>query len=169
MRPHSGPFLSFLAYYIRAPSDEFLCIEYGAPSDQFLRLLWRLSHVCFLHNIWGPRSISLHTIYLGLQLPFFAYYMGAPQISFFLYNMGSPLRSVPLLAICPSPPPPPPPPPALRSVYLHTILGWPPQNSFFTKHMGGPSDQFLSLLYEAPLRLISALTIWGPFRSVSPL
>ena len=38
MRPNSGPFLSFLAYYMGAPSDQFLRIEYGGPSDQFLRL-----------------------------------------------------------------------------------------------------------------------------------
>ena len=27
----SGPFLNFLAYYIGAPSDHFLRIEYGGP------------------------------------------------------------------------------------------------------------------------------------------
>ena len=74
MRPHSGPLISFLAYYM------------GAPSDQFLHLLWRPPYV-FFYTVWGP---SDH---------FFAYYIGAPQIGFFSYNMGAPLRSVSLHAI----------------------------------------------------------------------
>ena len=41
MRPHSSPFLSILAYYM------------GAPSDQFLHLLWRPPYV-FLRTIGGP-------------------------------------------------------------------------------------------------------------------
>ena len=53
----------------------------------------------------------------------------------------------------------------------------PSQISFFVYYIGapsdqlycctnrGPSDQFFHLLYGAPLRLVSVLTIWGPLRS----
>ena len=81
MRPHSGPFLSFLAYYM------------GAPSDQFLHLLWRPPYVFFSYYMGAPRIISLHTI-LGPPDHFIRLLYGAPQISFFSYNMGAPLRSV---------------------------------------------------------------------------
>ena len=84
----------------------------------------------FFHTIWGPPDHFLRLLY------------GAPQITFFSYNMGAPLRSVSLFTICPPPP--------LRSVSLHAIGGATSHFSFFTKYMGGPSDQFLRLLYGAP-------------------
>ena len=50
--PLSGPFLSFLAYYM------------GAPSEQV-----------FSHRLWGPPQISLFTYYGGLDpYVFFSYY-----------------------------------------------------------------------------------------------
>ena len=55
MRHYSGPFLSFLAYYM------------GAPSDQFLHLLWRPPYVFFFILYGGPSD------------QFFAYYIGAPR------------------------------------------------------------------------------------------
>ena len=82
MRPHSSPFLSFLAYYM------------GAPSAQFLHLLWRPPYVFFSSYYMGaPRIISLHTI-LGPPDHFLRLLYGASQIRFFSYNMGAPLRSV---------------------------------------------------------------------------
>ena len=104
MRSHSGPFLSFLAYYM------------GALSDQFLRLLWRPPYVFFFsYYMETPQIISLHTI-LGPPDHFLRLLYGAPQISFFSYNMGAPLRSVSLFTIWAP----------LRSVSLHAIRG-PPQ------------------------------------------
>ena len=53
MRPaHSGPFLSFLAYYMEAPSDQFLRIEYGGPLESVSSLIMEAS-LCllFLHTI----------------------------------------------------------------------------------------------------------------------
>ena len=77
----------FLAYYM------------GAPSDQFLHLLWRpTNYVFFLLYMGAPRIISLHTI-LGPTDHFLCLLYGAPQISFFSFNMGAPLRSVLLFTI----------------------------------------------------------------------
>ena len=155
MRHHSGPFLSFLAYYMGAPSDQFihllwgprsLClffILYGGPSDHF-----------FAYYIGAPRSLSLLTIWGPSYQLLLIQYGSRSQISFIVYYMG---------------------PPPLRSVSLHAIgEGATTDFSFFTKYMGAPSDQFLRLLYEvpsdqfcayflgAPLRLVFSLTIWGP-------
>ena len=57
-------------------------------------------------------------------MSFFAYYMGAPQVSFFAYYIGAPLRSV--------------------SSHAIWVL---PQVSFFAHCMGAPSVQFLRILY----------------------
>ena len=90
MRHYSGPFLGFLAYYM------------GAPSDQFLHLLWRPPYVFFFHTIWGPLGSVLCILYWGPQITFFAYYMGPlrlvsshtiwgpSQISFIVYYMPPP-------------------------------------------------------------------------------
>ena len=78
MRPHSGSFLSFLAYYM------------GAPSDQFLQLLWRPPYVFFSYYMGAPRIISLHTI-LGPPDHFLLIQYGGPsQIRFIVYYMGPP-------------------------------------------------------------------------------
>ena len=63
MRPHSGPFLSFSAYYM------------GAPSDQFLHLLWRPPYVFFSYYM-EPLGSFLCILYWAPQITFFAYYMG---------------------------------------------------------------------------------------------
>ena len=128
MRPHSGPFLSFLACYM------------GAPSDQFLQLLWMPPCVFFSYYMGAPRIISLHTI-LGPPDHFLRLLYGAPQISFFSYNMGAPLRSVSLFTIWPPPP---------QISFFACYKGATSHFSFFTKYMGAPSDQFLRLLYGVP-------------------
>ena len=89
--------------------------------------------------------------YIGApQISFFSYYIGAPgslssltiwgppQISFFSYNMGAPLRSISLLTICPP----------LRLVSLHAIGGY--LRSVSSQKIWGSSDQFLRLLYMGP-------------------
>ena len=183
MRPHSGLFLSFLAYYM------------GDPSDQFLHLLWRPPYV-FFNTIWGPLGSFLCILYWGPQITFFATIWGPsdqfllihygglsqmgppPQISFFACYRGGhltfqffhkiyggPLRSVSPLTILVSlltiwgP---------LRSVSVHTFWG-PLSDQFFLLLYGAPSDQFLRILYGGPLRSVSSHTIWGPLRSVSSL
>ena len=51
MRPHSGPFLSFLAYYMGAPSDQFLRIEYGGPLRSVSSLIMEASLCLLFHTI----------------------------------------------------------------------------------------------------------------------
>ena len=131
MRHHSGPFLSFLAYYMGAPSDQFIhllwgasilmtfFILYGGPSDHF-----------FAYYIGAPRSLSLLTIWgLSDQL-LLIQYGGPSQISFIVYYM--------------------PPPPQISFIACYRGGGGTTDFSFFTKYMGAPSDQFLRLLYGAP-------------------
>ena len=101
MWPHSGPFLSFLAYYIWGlPQISFFTyyggllmsffILYGGPSDHF-----------FAYYIGAPRSLSSLTIWspsdhflliqygVPSQISFIVYYMAPPpQISFFACYMG---------------------------------------------------------------------------------
>ena len=91
MRPHSGPFLSFLAYYIYmgAPSDQFRCIEYGGPLISVNSLIMTASLCVFFHTIWGPLRSFLCILYWGPQITFFAYYMG-PLRSFLLIQYGGP-------------------------------------------------------------------------------
>ena len=126
MRPHSGPFLSFLAYYM------------GAPSDQFLHLLWRPPYVFFSYCMGAPRIISLHPI-LGPPDHFLHLLYGAHQISFFSYNMGGPLRSVSLFTVWA-------PPQISFSAYY---MG-PPQVSFFAYYMGSPQINFSAYYMGAP-------------------
>ena len=140
MRPHSGPFLSFLAYYM------------GAPSDQFLHLLWRPPYVFFFHTIWSPsdhffayyigapRSLSSLTIWGPSDQFLLIQYGGPSQISFIVYYTGLPLRSVSLHAI-----------------------GGPPHILVFSPNIWGPSDQFLSLLYgpRVTIGLVYLPTIYG--------
>ena len=143
------------------------------------------------HRIWEPPQISFFSCYGGLLKlclfffmlygdpldHFFAYYIGAPdhflclqygapQITFFSYNMGAPLRSVSLFTIWG---------PSQISFFACYRGGGGDTSdfSFFTKYMGGPSDQFLRLLYGAPqasffayymgpLRSVFVHTFWGP-------
>ena len=99
MRPHSGP---FLAYYMGAPSDQFLSIEYGGLLRSVSSLIMEASLCLFSYYMGAPRIISLHTI-LGPPNHFLRFLYGAPEIRFFSYNMGAPLRSVSLFTICPPP------------------------------------------------------------------
>ena len=93
----------FLAYYMGAPSDQFLRKEYGGPLRSVSSLLWRPPYIIFLHTIWDPlRSVSLHAILrppahflrllYGSPLDQFILiqYRGPFQISFFIYYLGSP-------------------------------------------------------------------------------
>ena len=144
---------SFLAYYMGAPSDQCLGIEYGGPLRSISSLIMEASLCCFFSNYMGaPRFISLHTI-LGPPDHFLRLLYGAPQISFFSYNMGAPLRSVSLFTIWG-----PPPQISFFACYRRATSDF----SFFTKYMGAPSDQFLRLLYMGPLRLVSLLTMGPP-------
>ena len=78
MRPHSGPFLSFLAYYMGTPSEQFLRIDYGGPLRSVYSLIMEASILMmyFFHTIWGPLGSFLCIVYWGPQINFFAYYMG---------------------------------------------------------------------------------------------
>ena len=102
MRPHSGLFLSFLAYYM------------GAPSDQFLHLLWRPHYVFFSYYMGAPRIIYLHTV-LGPQ-PFSSLTIWGPSDLFLLIQYGSPSQ-ISFIVYYMGPPPP------LRSASLHAIWG----------------------------------------------
>ena len=101
MRHHSGPFLSFVAYYM------------GAPSDQFLHLLWRPPYV-FFHTIWGPLGSVLCILYWGPQITFFAYYMGPLRLVSSHTIWGSLSDQFHCLLYGTTP---------LRSVFLHAIGG----------------------------------------------
>ena len=148
MRPHSGPFLSFLAYYMGAPSEQFLRIDYGGPLRSVYSLIMEASILMYFFSYYmgAPRIISLHSI-LGPPDHFLRLLYGAPHVSFFSYNMGAPLRSL----------------------SLFTIWG-PPQISFFACYRGATSDfSFFHKIYGALLRSVSPLTIWGPLMLVSLL
>ena len=72
------PHVSFFAYYMGAPSDQFICLLCGGHFRSVSS-----------HIIWGGGG--------GPQVSFFAYYIGgSPQINFFAYYRGPP-RSVSLL------------------------------------------------------------------------
>ena len=159
MRSHSGPFLSFLAYYMGAPSDQFLRIEYGGPLRSVSSLIMEASLCGFFSYYMGtPQIISLHTI-LGPQITFFAYYMGS-------------LRSVSSQTIW-----------GPLSDQFRCLLYGPPSDQFLCMLLGGNLRfWFLHKIYGAPLRSVSPLTIWGrpaqvsffayymgPLRSVSSL
>ena len=171
MRPYSSPFLSFLAYggSLRSVSSHR---TWGPPQISFLTYYEGLDpYAFFSYYMEAPRIISLHTI-LGPPDHFLRLLYGAPQISFFSYNMVAHLRSVSPLTIWGP----------LRSVSVHTFWAplrsvfsltiWGPLRSvssptiwgspeigFFAYYIRAPSDQFLRLLYEGPIRSVSLHTI----------
>ena len=71
--PTRGPFLSFLAYYMGAPSEQFLRIDYGGPLRSVYSLIMEASILMyFFHTIWGPLGsficIVLYCIYVYFRL-----------------------------------------------------------------------------------------------------
>ena len=174
MQPHSGPFLSFLAYhmggFLRSVSShriwEPLQISFFSYYGGLLKLC-----LFFFHAIWGPLRSFLCILYWGPQITFFAYYMG-PLRSLSSHTIWGPLSDQFRCLLYGAP---------LRSVSLHAIEGGggdTPDFSFFTKYMGAPSDQFLRLLYGAsqasfsayymgPLRSVFVHTFWGPLSARS--
>ena len=160
MRPHSGPFLSFLAYYnyrgsLRTVSSHRL---WWPPQISLFTYYGGLDpYVFFSYDKGATQIISLHSI-LGPPDHFLRLLYGAPQVSFFSYNMGAPLRSLSLFTIWASTPP---------QVSVFACYRGPPQISFFHKIYGGPLRSVSPLTIWGPLRLVSLLTIWGPLRSVS--
>ena len=135
-----GPPRQVPSHAICGPTQvRFLAYYMGAPSDQFLHLLWRPPYVFFSYYMGVPRIISLHTI-LGPPDHFLRLLYGALQISFFSYNMGATLRSVSLFTIWPSP----------QISFFACYRRATSHFSFFAKYMGAPSDQFLRLLYGGP-------------------
>ena len=140
MRPHSGPFLSFLAYYMGAPSEQFLRIDYGGPLRSVYSLIMEASILMyFFHTIWGPLGSFLCIVYCGPQITFFAYYMG-PLRSVSSHTIWGPLRSLSLFTIWGPP----------QISFFACYRGATSDFSFFTKYMGPSSDQFLRLLNGAP-------------------
>ena len=151
MRPHSGPFLSFLAYYMGAPSIRTVSSHrlWGPPQISSFTYYGGLDpYVFFSYYMGAPRIISLHSI-LGPPDHFLHLLYGAPQVSFFSYNMGAPLRSLSLFTIWAPPP---------QITFCAYFFGGPSQ-IIFSLTIWGPSDQFLRLLYGGPLRSVSSLTI----------
>ena len=142
MRPHSGPFLSFLAYYMGAPSDQFLRIEYGGPLRSVSSLIMEASLCPFFILYGGPQIIFLHTIW-GLQITFFVYYMG-PLISVSSHTISVPLSDQ-FHCLLYAPPPP------FRSVSLHVIGAGPPQILFFSQNIWGPPQISFSAYYMGSL------------------
>ena len=137
-----SPQIIFFAYYIRAPSDQFLCLLCGAPSDQILRILYT-----------GPlRSVSSHTIRYPPPSGQFIHllYVGSPLDKFLRYCMGPP--SGQFLRLEYGPP---------RSISLLTMWGS-LQISFFAYYIGGLFRSVSSLTIGGPLSSVSSHTIWGP-------
>ena len=153
----------FFSYYMGTPRIISLHTILGPP-DHFLCLLYGAPQICFFsYNMGAPLiSVSLFTMCPPPpQISFFACYRGATShLGFFHKIYGGPLRSVSPLTIWGP----------LRSVSVHTfwepfsdqffllqygaplrpvfsLTMGPPQISFFVYYMGGPSDQFLRLLY----------------------
>ena len=142
MRPHSGPFLSFLAYYMGAPSEQFLSIDYGGPLRSVYSLIMEASILMyFFHTIWGPLGSFLCIVYWGPQITFFAYYMG-PLRSVSSHTIWVPLSDH-FHCLLYGPPPP-------QISFFACYRGATSDYSFFTKYMEPSSDQFLRLLYGAP-------------------
>ena len=137
MRSHSGPFLSFFAYCMGTPSDQFLRIEYGGPLRSVSSLIMEASLcVFFFHTIWRPLRSFLCILYWGPQITFFAYYMG-------------PLRSVSSHTIWG---------PLLDR--FRCLLYGPPSDQFLCMLLGGHLRfWFLHKIYGGPLRSVSPLTI----------
>ena len=145
----------------------------GAPSDQFLHLLWRPPYVFFSYYM-EPLGSFLCILYWGPQITFFAYYMG-PLRSVSSHTIWGPLSDQFHCSLYG----PPPPQISLFACYKDSTSHF----TFFTKHMGPPSDQFLRLLYGprvtiglvyllivrfrvqssiCPLISVSVHTFWGP-------
>ena len=149
---------------IWGPLESFLCILYWGPHITFFAYYMGPLRSVSSHTIWGPLSYQFHCLLCAPpppQISFFACYRGATShLGFFHKIYGGPLRSVSPLTIWGP----------LRSVSVHTfwepfsdqfflllygaplrsvfsLTMGPPQISFFAYYMGGPSDQFLRLLY----------------------
>ena len=143
----------FLAYYMGAPSDQFLHLLYLGPQITFFAYYIGPLRSVSSHTIWGPLSDQFHCLLYGTpppphQISFFACYMLSLQISFCAYFLGAPLRSVYSLTIW-----------GPSQISFFSYYMEPTKISFFAYYMGGSSDQFLRLLYGGPLRSVSSLTI----------
>ena len=138
MRPHSGPFLSFLAYYM------------GAPSDQFLHLLWRPPYVFF----YGGPSDHFFAYYIGAPRSLSSLTIWGPSDQFLLIQYGAPLRSVSLFTIWTSPPP--------QISFFACYRGATSHLSFFHKIYRGPLRSVSPLTIWGPIRSVSVHTFWGP-------
>ena len=103
---------------MRAPSEQFLRIDYGGPLRSVYSLIMEAPILmCFFHTIWWPLGSFLCIVYWG------------PQITFFTYNM-EPLRSVSSHTIWG---------PFLD--HFHCLLyGAPPSDQFLCIHFGGLSQ-----------------------------
>ena len=137
-----GRQLTLFAYYMGAPSDQFLLIQYGGPSQISFFACYRARppQICFF------TKYSL--VYYKIRHEAKAVYSQKYMVSFSAYYMGrAPLRLVSLLYEAPSdqflciPYGRP-----LRSVSSLTI--WrPPQINLFAYYVGAPSEYFFRILY----------------------
>ena len=169
---------AFFSYYMEAPRIISLHTILGPP-DHFLRLLYGAPQISFFsyNMVAHLTSVSLFTIWPSPPPPLRSVSLhaigGPPQILVFSQNIwGPPLRSVSPLTIWGP----------LRSVSVHTFWAplrsvfsltiWGPLRSvssptiwgspeigFFAYYIRAPSDQFLRLLYEGPIRSVSLHTI----------
>ena len=91
----SHPFFSFLAYYMGAPSDQFLRIEYGGPLRSVSSLIMEASLclVFFSYYMGAPQIISLHTI-LGPPDHFLRLLWRPPYVCFFFILYRGPSSGV---------------------------------------------------------------------------
>ena len=150
---------------ILGPPDHFLRLLYGAPQISFFsyNMVAHLTSVS-LFTIWPspPPQISFFACYRWATSDFslFTKYMGPPLRSVSPLTIWGPLRSVSVHTFWAP----------LRSVFSLTIWGplrsvssptiWgSPEIGFFAYYIRAPSDQFLRLLYEGPIRSVSLHTI----------
>ena len=154
--PTQVRFLASLAYYMEAPSDQFLRIEHGGPLRSVSSLIMEAS-LCPFFILYGGPQIIFCILYWGPQITFFAYYMG-PLRSVSSHTISGPLSDQ-FHCLLYAPPP--------QISFFACYRGGTSDLIFFKKYTGACSDQFLRLLYGVPLRLVSLLTMWGPLRSVS--
>ena len=71
-----GPPRQVPSHAICGPTQvRFLAYYMGAPSDQFLHLLWRPRSYVFFSYYMEPLGSFLCILYWGPQITFFAYYM----------------------------------------------------------------------------------------------
>ena len=159
------------------PLGSFLCILYWGPPITFFAYYMGPLRSVSSHTIWWPISDQFHCLLYGPPPPLRSVSLhaigGPPQILVFSQNMWAPpLRSVSPLTIWGP----------LRSVSVHTFWAplrsvfsltiWGPLRSvssptiwgspeigFFAYYIRAPSDQFLRLLYEGPIRSVSLHTI----------